>query len=135
MCIRDSLETGHTGLDADVLGALGQVGVHGVQERRDVPAERVAVRGDGIPDAAAEQLVDGEVGPLAEDVPQGDVYGTDRRHGDRPTAPVGAAVQVLPDVLDAPRVEVDQQRRYVIGQVGRHGELATVDGGVTEADN
>ena len=66
--------------------------------------------------AAAEQLVDRHAERLALDVPQRGVDRGDRRHRHRPAPPVGALVEVLPDVLDAARVAPDQQRDHVVGR-------------------
>ena len=50
-----------------------------------------------------------------------------------PAPPVGALVEVLPGVLDPPRVAADQQGDDVLGEVARHRELAAVEGRVAEA--
>ena len=81
---------------------------------------------------AAEQLVERQPGDLALDVPERHVDRGDRRHRHRPAAPVGAAVEVLPGVLDAVRVAVDQQRHDVLAQVGGDRQLAPVEGRVAE---
>ena len=54
------------------------------------------------------------------------------RHRHRPAPPVGALVEVLPGVLDAPRVAADEQRHDVIGQVAGDRELAAVQRRVAE---
>ena len=87
-----------------------------------------------VPGRTAQQLVHRETGQLALDVPQGDVDGGDGGHGHRATTPVRALVQVLPGVLDAAGVPADQQRADMITKVGRHRQLAAVQGGVTDSD-
>jgi hypothetical protein len=92
----------------------------------------MAVDGDPVPGAAAEQLVDRQSGELALDVPQGGVDRGDRAHRHRPAPPVGAPVEVLPGVLDPGRVAAQQHRDDVVGQVGGDGQLPAVEGGVAD---
>ena len=80
-------------------------------------ATRVAVDQHAVPGRAAEQLVDGEAGDLAVEIPQGHVDRGDRGHGHRTAAPVGALVEVLPGVLDPAGVPADQQRAQMVAQV------------------
>src|SRR5690606_8485688 len=61
------------------------------------------------------------------------VYRGDGAHRHRATPPVGALVEVLPGVLDAPRIATDEERQQVVVQVARDGELAAVERGVAEA--
>jgi hypothetical protein len=82
---------------------------------------------------AAQQLVQRQAGDLGLDVPQGHVDGGDGGHGHRTTTPVGALVQVLPDVLDLMGVAPDQAGDDVIGQVAGDGQLAAVQRGVADA--
>jgi hypothetical protein len=95
----------------------------------------VGVAIDHDPRAAgpAQQLVDGQAGELALDVPQRGVDRGDRRHGHRPPTPVGALVQVLPDVLDLVGVAADQAGDDVVGQIGLDRQLAAVQRGVADA--
>ena len=94
----------------------------------------MAVDHHALPGRTAQQLVHRETGQLALDVPQGNVDGGDGGHGHRATAPVGAFVQVLPGVLDAVGVPADQQRTNMITKVGRHRQLAAVQGSVTHSE-
>ena len=103
-----------------------QVAGDGRHRLLDGRAVGVAVDQHRVARGATEQLIDRRIERLAADVPQRRIHGTDRRHGDGPAAPVGALIEVLPRVLDAPRVAADQQRDDVIGEVARHGELAAV---------
>ena len=82
---------------------------------------------------ATQQLVQRHVGGLGLDVPQRRVHGGDRAHGHRAAAPVGPAVQVLPDVFDLVRVAPDQAGNDVLRQVADHGQFAPVEGGVADA--
>ena len=92
----------------------------------------VPVDGDAVAAPAAQQLVHGQAGHLALDVPEGRVDGRDRGHGDRAAAPVAALVEELPGVLDAGRVPAEEQRADVVGEVAGHGELAPVEGGIAD---
>ena len=82
---------------------------------------------------AAEQLVERHPGRLGLEVPQRGVDGGDRAHRHRPAPPVGAAVEVLPDVLDLVGVAADQAGHDVVGEVARHRQLAAVQRGVAQA--
>ena len=127
------VQAGDRGLDADGLVAEVQVVLEVGAEVLQRGSAGVAVDHDALAGRTAEELVDRHAGGLALDVPQRDVDGGDRRHGHRSAAPVGALVEVLPGVLDPARVAADQQRAEVLGQVGRHGQLAAVEGGVADA--
>src|SRR5690606_23296386 len=48
-------------------------------------------------------------------------------------APVRAAIEELPGVLDPAGVAADQVRHHVVLQVRGHGQFAAVEGGVAEA--
>ncbi|MCO5556219.1 hypothetical protein L7F22_009765 [Adiantum nelumboides] len=99
----DGVEAGHAGLDADRGEPALDDGVDGVAQLRGLPAGGVGVGAHPVPDRAAEQPVHRQPRGLAEDVPQREVDGADRGHRDRAAPPVGAPVEVLPGVLDAPR--------------------------------
>ena len=125
-------QTGDAGLDphraVPVVDQPGDLG----QQARLVESAGVAVDRDAEPGPPAEQPVDRQAGDLAEDVPQGRVDRGDRRHRHRPAPPVGAAVEVLPGVLDLRGVPADQRRDDVLGQIGGHRQLPAVEGGVTD---
>jgi hypothetical protein len=102
------------------------------EQRREIRAGGVPVRQGARPGSPTEQLIDGLPGHLAQDVPQRDIDGGDRGHRDRPAAPVGAPVEVLPGVFDGMGIPADQQRRDVLFQVGHDRQLTAVQSGVTE---
>ena len=99
----------------------------------DVRSVGVAVDGDPVATGAAQQLIQGQSRDLRLDVPKGDVDGGDGRHPDRSAAPVGAAIEELPHVLDPVRVLADEEGDDVLLQIGHDGHLAPVQGGVAEA--
>ncbi len=99
----------------------------------DGRAVGVPVHGDPVTAPAAEELVDGEAGGLALDVPERGVDGRDGRHGDRTATPVAALVEVLPGVLDAGRVPAHEERADVVGEVAGDGQLAAVESRVADA--
>jgi hypothetical protein len=120
------------------LGAHGQVAaleeaLDRTQGGGDVFAVRVSVDQYSVARLAAKELVHGHPGRLAFDVPEREIDGADRVHRHRPAAPVGASIEVLPDVLDLAGVATDQERADVIGEVTRDGQLAPVQGRVAES--
>ena len=80
-----------------------------------------------------EQLVEGQAGHLAQDVPQGHVHRGDGAHRDRAAAPVRPAMQELPRILDAPRVAADEVGHHVFGEISGHGEFTAVQRGIAQA--
>ena len=129
----DLVQAGHAALRAD--RAVAHVGVaqHLVDGVLDVRAVGVAVDHHAGTALAAQQLVQRQAGGLGLQVPQRGVDGGDGGHGDRAATPVGTLVQVLPDILDLVRVAADQAGDDVFGQIGRHRQLAAVQGGVADA--
>ena len=109
------------------------MGADAVEQLRDVATRGVTVGQGTDSRGTAEQLVERQPGDLGLDVPERHVDRGDRRHRDRAASPVGAAVEVLPGVLDRVRVPADEQRRDVVPEVGRDGELPPVERGVTQA--
>jgi hypothetical protein len=99
----------------------------------DRRAVGVAVDHDAGAAGAAQQLVERQAGDLGLDVPQRHVDGGDGRHRHRPSAPVGALVEELPDVLDLVGVAADQAGDHVLPQIGDDRQLAPVQGGVADA--
>src|SRR5580765_1950204 len=80
----------------------------------------------------AEQLIKRDVQALGFDVPKSRVYGSNRAHGDRPTPPVCALVEILPGILDLARIAANQDRNHVIGEIAGDGQLAAVESGVAK---
>ena len=129
----DALQAGHARLHAHrAVAALEQALDRGQRVVDRLPA-RVRVGEHAVARAAAEQLVERHPRRLGLDVPQRGVDRGDRRHRDRPAAPVGALVEQLPGVLDARRVAAGQQRADVLAQVRRDRQLAAVERRVAEA--
>ncbi len=122
----------HPALRADRLVSHVDIARDLVQRLRDVVAVGVAIDHHAVTAAAAQQLVEGQVGGLGLQVPQRGVDGGDGRHRHRTATPVGATIEVLPGVLDPVGVAADQRRNHVLGQVGCHRELAAVERRVTE---
>jgi hypothetical protein len=88
---------------------------------------------DTLATGAAQQLIQGQPRDLALDVPQRHVDRGDRRHRHRATAPVGAAVQVLPGVFDPMCVAADQAGHDMILEITANGQLASVQGRIAQA--
>ena len=124
---------GNRALRAHRLVAHGDVFLHRLHGVVFGRAVGVAVDHHRVARRAAEQLIDRRVQRLAANVPERRVHGADRGHRHRPAPPVRALVEVLPDVLDAPRVAADEQRHHVVGEVARHRELAAVERRIAEA--
>src|SRR5262249_61033379 len=76
-------------------------------------AARVAVGVHGLAALAPEELVNGQPGPLAEDVPQGHINAADRVPEHRAVPPVRADEARLPGVLDQHWVLADEERPEV----------------------
>ena len=127
------VESRHAGLHADRLVAHLDVAPDGFDRFAVIAAVGVTVDHHPVTASAAEQLIDRHAGALALDVPQRHVDCGNCRHRHRPAAPVSAAIQVLPDILDGARIAPDQARNHVLVEVGFHGQLAAVERGVAHA--
>src|SRR5205085_2029324 len=57
----------------------------------------------------------------------------DGTHGHRPATPVGASIQVLPDVLGLERIAADDAGDHVIAQIARDRQLAAIKSAVAQA--
>ena len=99
----------------------------------DVAAVGMTVDEHACAAAPAEQLVQRHAGHLGLEVPERRVHRSNRCHGHGPAAPVRAAIEELPDVLDLVRVAAQQARHDVLAQVGDDRELASVQGRVADA--
>jgi len=60
----------------------------------------MAINQNVFPAGSAQQIGDRHVGHLALDVSQGDIDGGNGAHRHRPPAPIGPAIEILPDILD-----------------------------------
>jgi hypothetical protein len=129
----DLLQARHAALRADRLVAHGLVAQHLVHRGLDVAAVGMAVDHHVLAAGAAQQLVQRHAGGLGLQVPQRGVHRGDGAHGHRPAPPVGAAVQVVPDVLDLVRVAPDQAGDDMVGEVAGHRQLAAVERRVAQA--
>src|SRR5262249_49859630 len=99
----------------------------------EVAAGGVAVGVDGLAAFAAEELIHGHAGPLAEDVPQGHVHAADGVVEHRAVAPVGADERGLPDVLDLGGVLADEERLEEAVDGGLNHASALGEGGTAQA--
>ena len=110
------VQPGHAALRADRLVAHARCSA---APRRPSRAMSRAV-GVAVDHARRSRLVppsnwySGMPASLGLDVPQRGVDRGDRAHRHRPAPPVGAAVEVLPDVLDPVRVAADQAGDHVV---------------------
>src|SRR5437762_2401924 len=93
----------------------------------------MTVNRDACARCAAEQLVKRKAGNFRFDVPQRHVDGGDRAHRHRSAPPIGAAMEILPNILDLMRIAADQTGDDVIGEVTGNGELTAVERRVAES--
>jgi hypothetical protein len=82
---------------------------------------------DAVAASSAEQLVEGHTRHLRLDVPERGIDRCDRAHRDRALAPVGAAIKILPDVLDPARIHADQAGNDMVAEVSGERQLAAVE--------
>ena len=114
---------GPPALADQVLGLIG-VAVAG-------PGRAVDIAGDLLAGGSPQQLPDGRVQVLSQDVPEGDVDGGSDGGNDGSAFVVLSPVQLLVDVLDAAGILADQKPAHVLDGSG-HGQLA--GGGAALAD-
>jgi hypothetical protein len=126
-------ESRDTGLCADGLVSEIDVARHFVERFGDVLSIGMAVDHHAVAALPAEQFVQRHSRHLALEVPQRRIDGGDRAHRHRPAAPVRAAIEVLPDILDPRRIATDEGRDDVLGEIGRDGELATIERSVPDS--
>ena len=91
-----------------------------VLERGQLPRAGVGVQRDCFADLASEELVDGQAGLLAEDVPEGAVDPAQGVVERDPAAEVGRDVRGLPDILDPVALLADEQWLDVL--IDRRGD-------------
>ena len=98
-----------------------------------VTARDVGVHHDPVPALSPDQVVDRRAQDLSLDVPEGGIDGRNGGHVHSAAFPVGAFVEIMPDVFDVRRVPADQRRQEVILKTTRHGFFTAVQGGVAQA--
>jgi hypothetical protein len=108
-------------LDADVAVAGGPGFLDVFGGLGGVAAADVVVAGHGVAHLAAEEFVDGHIGALAFDIPEGDVHGGEDVVVDGAVAPVGFQVGALPEVFDLVRVFADEPGLEVLFKGGDDG--------------
>src|SRR6187399_1897122 len=129
------LDPGYATLRAHGLVALGDVLAHFRAALVDVLAIRMAVHEYAVARTTAEQSIERQARHLAENVPQRHVDSGERGHLHRSATPVRAAIEKLPDVLDAPRVAADEIRHHVVLQIRSDGEFPAIQSRVANAGN
>src|SRR5690606_32516724 len=67
------------------------------------------------------------------DVPERGVDAGNRAHGHRAAPPIGAAIEILPDVLDLVRVTPDQAGNDMLFEIGHDRQFAAIERRVTNA--
>ena len=95
-------------LGPDVLIPLRHELPHPLLDLLQSRAVSMAVYRGALTALPAQELVHGQSGELAQDVPQRHVHAGERVVHDRPATPVGVDVDRLPDVLDAARIAADE---------------------------
>ncbi len=85
--------------------------------------------------AAAEQLVQRQAGKLGKNIPKRDIHRGNGCHRHWATAPIGAAIEELPRVLDPPGVASDEVGNHVLLQICRHRQLTPIERRVPDAEN
>src|SRR5581483_10961701 len=100
-----------------------------------IRAAGMAIDHYGLARRPSQQLIKRNIETFGFDVPESSIYGSNGAHGDRPTPPVSALVEVMPRVFDLASVTPDQQRNNVIGQIARNREFPPVECRVAETRN
>jgi len=123
----------HATLQADrpvALRLIFQRGVDGILYGRAIG---MAIDHHAFPAGPAQKLIDRKTRNLALDVPQRHVDRRDGGHGDGAAPPIGALVEILPDILDPVRVPPDQAGKDMVGQIACHRQFAAVERRVAHA--
>src|SRR4029079_1404698 len=120
------VDSGNAALRADRLVAMLDIAPYGLHRAVEVRAVGMAVDEHAIAAPPAEQLVERLAADFALDVPQRGVDRGDRAHRHGAAPPVGAAVEVLPDVFDLRGIAADQAGDHVVCEVGGDRQLAPV---------
>ena len=126
------LDPRHPGLGADRLVAHVDILTDRLDRLGNVCTVGMAIDHDPVTTASAKQLIERHPGHLGLDIPQRHINRGNRPHRHRSAAPVCAAIEILPDVLDAARVHADQAGDHVIREVGNDRKLAAIQRAIAD---
>ena len=126
-------QSGYSRLRPNRLVASFPVDRNGLYGLLNVGPAGMPVDQDRLARGTAQKLVQRRVQRFSLDIPERGIDRGDRRHGDRPAAPIPPFIEVLPGVLNAPGVASDQQRDEVIAQIAGYREFASIQGGIAKA--
>ncbi len=99
------------------------------------PKIAAGVEADAIADRAAEQLIDRLPANFAGNVPKRLVDSAGGAACHNAATEVKAALELLPDEIDAARVLADQERREVLVDHGHDCVLVPLGGGFADSDD
>ena len=94
---------------------------------------RMRVKQCAVPALAAKQLVKRKAGNFPFDIPQSQINRTIGRHRDRASAEIGAAIEILPDILAVARVHSDEARDEIFFQILCRQRFTSVQRGIANA--
>src|SRR3989454_10351005 len=103
-----------------------------VRGLRDVAAVSMAIHHDSSAALSAQEIVKRRVERLTFDVPECHIHGGNGAHGDRSFSPVGAAVEILPDIFGLKRVASNETRNQMVRQVTGDRKFAPVQSAISE---
>ena len=92
----------------------------------------MAINQHAVARTPAQELVERHTGHFAKNIPERDINRRDGGHGHRAASPISAAIKELPEILDPPGVAADQIGDDMVGQIGRHRELAAIEGRIAQ---
>ncbi len=101
----------------------------------EVAAVGMSVDERTVARAAAKQLVQRQAGKLGKNVPERDIHRGDGGHRHRAAAPISAAIEELPRVLDPSGIASDEVGNHVLLEIGGDRQLAPIERRVPEAEN
>ena len=96
-------------------------------------AASAGVDTDLIPRRTADELVNRQVCYFSENVPERDIYCTQRRAEKNPDMPAVPAVQSLPELLDIRRILPDEMPFHVFDTLGDGSDLVVTDRTLTQS--